>query len=99
MATLTIRNVPDEVRDALRVRAAKNGRSMEAELRCLVQAAANDALDADTPSELSLSEAEAKRRFVEMTRVLRRQMKEKLADDIDLVQDLIDTRRAEAARE
>ncbi|MGL5361601.1 MAG: FitA-like ribbon-helix-helix domain-containing protein [Bosea sp. (in: a-proteobacteria)] len=33
MATLTIRNLPDHVRDALRVRAAKNGRSMEAEVR------------------------------------------------------------------
>ncbi len=33
MATLTIRNLPDDVRDALRVRAAKHGRSMEAEVR------------------------------------------------------------------
>lgn len=33
MATLTIRNLPDEVRDKLRVRAAQNGRSMEAEAR------------------------------------------------------------------
>jgi plasmid stability protein len=33
MATLTIRNLPDEVRDRLRVRAAENGRSMEAEAR------------------------------------------------------------------
>ena len=33
MATLTIRDLPDEVRDKLRVRAAENGRSMEAEVR------------------------------------------------------------------
>lgn len=33
MATLTIRNVPDEVHDALRRRAADNRRSMEAEAR------------------------------------------------------------------
>ena len=33
MATLTIRNLPDAVRDKLRVRAAENGRSMEAEAR------------------------------------------------------------------
>lgn len=33
MATLTIRNLPDDVRDRLRIRAAKNGRSMEAEAR------------------------------------------------------------------
>ncbi len=33
MANLTIRNVPDDVRTSLRVRAAKNGRSMEEEIR------------------------------------------------------------------
>jgi plasmid stability protein len=33
MATLTIRNLPDDVRDRLRIRAARNGRSMEAEAR------------------------------------------------------------------
>lgn len=39
MATLTIRNLPDNVRDRLRVRAAENGRSMEAEAReALVEA-------------------------------------------------------------
>ena len=36
MATLTVRNVPDDVRDRLRVRAAENGRSMEAEVRALL---------------------------------------------------------------
>lgn len=41
MATLTIRNVPENMRDALRVRAAKNGRSMEAELRLMIQAHLN----------------------------------------------------------
>lgn len=33
MAILTVRNVPDEVHRTLRVRAAKHGRSMEAEVR------------------------------------------------------------------
>lgn len=33
MAVLTIRNLPDEVRDRLRLRAAKAGHSMEAEIR------------------------------------------------------------------
>ncbi|WP_075995312.1 FitA-like ribbon-helix-helix domain-containing protein [Salaquimonas pukyongi] len=33
MATLTIRNLPDEVRQALRERAARNGVSMEQEVR------------------------------------------------------------------
>jgi plasmid stability protein len=33
MATLTIRNLPDKVRDRLRIAAAERGRSMEAEAR------------------------------------------------------------------
>jgi plasmid stability protein len=42
MATLTIRNLSDEVHAALRVRAAKNGRSMEEEARIVLAAAANE---------------------------------------------------------
>lgn len=33
MAMLTVRNIPDEVHRALRVRAAQHGNSMEAEVR------------------------------------------------------------------
>jgi plasmid stability protein len=33
MAMLTVRNLPDDVHRALRVRAARNGRSTEAEVR------------------------------------------------------------------
>jgi plasmid stability protein len=36
MATLTIRNLPDDVRDRLRVRAARAGVSMEAEARSIL---------------------------------------------------------------
>jgi phosphopantothenoylcysteine decarboxylase/phosphopantothenate--cysteine ligase len=36
MATLTIRNLPQEVYDRLRIRAAENKRSMEAEARELM---------------------------------------------------------------
>jgi plasmid stability protein len=36
MATLTIRNVPAELREQLRIRAARHGRSMEAEVRALL---------------------------------------------------------------
>jgi plasmid stability protein len=39
MATLTIRNVDPELREALRVRAALHGRSMEAELRDILKVA------------------------------------------------------------
>lgn len=40
MATLTIRNLPDEVHDALRRRAAEHRRSVEAEVREVLRAAA-----------------------------------------------------------
>ncbi|MCM8567648.1 FitA-like ribbon-helix-helix domain-containing protein [Thauera linaloolentis] len=40
MAILTIRNVPDEVHRALRVRAAQHGRSTEAEVREILAAVA-----------------------------------------------------------
>ena len=36
MATLTIRNLPEEVRERLRLRAARAGRSMEAEARAIL---------------------------------------------------------------
>jgi plasmid stability protein len=36
MATLTVRNLPDKVHAALRVKAAKNGRSIEAEVRAIL---------------------------------------------------------------
>jgi antitoxin FitA len=41
MAMLTVRNIPDEVHRALRVRAASHGRSMEAEVRDILEAAAS----------------------------------------------------------
>ena len=37
MAILTVRNVPDEVHRALRVRAALRGRSIEAEVRAILE--------------------------------------------------------------
>jgi plasmid stability protein len=39
MAVLNIRNLPDEVHTRLRVRAAKAGRSMEAEARTIIATA------------------------------------------------------------
>ena len=39
MATLTIRNLDDAVRDVLRERARENGRSTEAEVRLLLEQA------------------------------------------------------------
>ena len=39
MSAITVRNVPDEVHRALRVRAATHGRSTEAEIRYILEAA------------------------------------------------------------
>jgi len=39
MPSVTVRNVPDEVHRAIRVRAARHGRSIEAELRDILQTA------------------------------------------------------------
>lgn len=39
MAAITIRNLDDEVKERLRVRAAVNGRSMEAEARTILESA------------------------------------------------------------
>lgn len=39
MAMLTVRNLPDEVHRALRVRAAQRGHSMEAEVREILESA------------------------------------------------------------
>lgn len=39
MAMLTVRNLPDEVHRALRVRAAVHGRSTEAEVRAILEEA------------------------------------------------------------
>lgn len=40
MTSITIRNVPDEVHRALRIRAAMHGRSTEAEIRSILEQAA-----------------------------------------------------------
>lgn len=59
MATLTIRNVDAAVKERLRVRAARHGRSMEAEVRSILSAAM--AADREQP-EPNLAEA-IRRRF------------------------------------
>jgi len=50
MAVLTIRNLPDEVRDKLRLRAARAGNSMEAEVRAILVRASAE-LPESEPSE------------------------------------------------
>lgn len=51
MAVLTIRDLDDSVRDKLKVRAALNGRSMEAEVRAILTAAVAD-MELIKPPEL-----------------------------------------------
>ena len=56
MATLTIRKVDPEVQKRLRVRAAENGRSMEAELRQIIKDAVGGATGAEKQEEESGAE-------------------------------------------
>lgn len=42
MAAVSIRDLDDDVKDRLRVRAARNGRSMEAEIRAILTAAVSE---------------------------------------------------------
>ena len=65
MAMLTVRNVPDEVHRALRARAARHGRSMEAEVREILESAIRaegrvklGSLLADIGREARLTDAE-----------------------------------------
>ena len=39
MASLLVRNLPEEAKQRLRVRAARNGRSMDAEARAIIETA------------------------------------------------------------
>jgi plasmid stability protein len=56
MATLTIRNVPDQIRDTLRVRAAMNGRSLEAEIRKIIVEAVDGARPGPDEAEAAIEE-------------------------------------------
>jgi plasmid stability protein len=53
--TLTVRNLDRSVRDRLRLRAARHGRSMEAELRSILQTSLEQDAEAASPS-LSLAD-------------------------------------------
>ena len=51
MATVTVRNLPDAVHRALRMRAAQHGRSTEAEIRAILE------ITVQPPERLRLGEA------------------------------------------
>jgi plasmid stability protein len=59
MTSLIIRNVDPALKERLRIRAARNGRSMEAELRHILSAT----LGVDKKREVNLAEA-IRRRFL-----------------------------------
>lgn len=87
MATLNIRNLPDEVHRQLRIRAAEHGRSMEAEARAILSAA----VAGDEQPEDPLQRAKRLQAFVD-----------KLCGGDkpqNVVDELIAERRREAARE
>jgi plasmid stability protein len=63
MATLNIRNLPDEVHRRLRIRAAEHGRSMEAEARAiLTEACAEQAATTQAEREAALRLMQARLR-------------------------------------
>jgi antitoxin FitA len=88
MATLTIRNLPDEVRDKLRVRAARKGRSMEAEARQVIAEAMGKAGPQDLQAEWRASIQEAQEAFAPYRN-----------PKVSAVDELIAERRLEAWRE
>ena len=65
MGTLTIRNVEPAVKEKLRVRAARNGRSMEAELRAILAEAVGTERDRE-PNLARLFAAASSRSAVSM---------------------------------
>jgi plasmid stability protein len=65
MPSVTVRNLPDEVHRAIRVRAAQHGRSIEAEMRDILESAVKPqtrvklgSMLAEPGRKLNLSEAE-----------------------------------------
>jgi phosphopantothenoylcysteine decarboxylase / phosphopantothenate---cysteine ligase len=59
MASLTIRKLDDAIRDELRLRAARNGRSVEDEVRVILREASQQGLSLATPAPRAVSQGEA----------------------------------------
>ncbi|HEX2592308.1 MAG TPA: hypothetical protein VHL34_12470 [Rhizomicrobium sp.] len=100
-STITIRNIPDKEKRALKKRAALNGRSMEAEARAIIGAAVGkpaaqsvrEPLSPLKPSKLSPQAEAALKRLQKMFAPKRGEPRTSLSDE------LIAERRAEAAKE
>lgn len=63
MATMTIRNLDEDVKARLRVRAAQHGRSMEEEARSILRGALNTPPEANTGAALVRAIRERVARF------------------------------------
>lgn len=87
MASLTVRNIPDDTFAAFRVRAASHGRSMEAEVRELI-VEATGRVEAPLSVEERVAKAQA---------IVRKAFGGELPKG--MVDELIADRRAEAAKE
>lgn len=89
MATLNIRNLPDPVHKALRVRAAQSGRSMEAEARTILT------------ETVLLRVVESESDYRQRVDAVREQLGEYLvpAQGDSIVDELIAERRAEALKD
>jgi plasmid stability protein len=57
MGSLTIRSLDDGVKQQLRVRAARNGRSIEAEIKDILRRAASEPLPTEAAISMSLAES------------------------------------------
>lgn len=69
MATLTIRNVPEETHKALRLRAAEHGRSVEEEVRRILAEQAGkkpEYRNPKTPEEIAAAVKAAQQRFAHL---------------------------------
>ena len=87
MATLTVRNLPDEVRDQLRLRAARKGRSMEAEARAVLSEA------------IGAKPRRSKEEYRPVIEKIQAEMRQFVRPGRSLVDELIAERRWEAACE
>jgi plasmid stability protein len=93
MATLTIRNLPDPTQKALKRRAARNGRSMEAEARAIIGAAMQET---DHKPKAKTLSPEAEAALARLRKVFAPKPGEPHGK---LVDDFLAERRAAAARE
>jgi len=88
MPTVTVRNLPHDVHEKLRVRAAESGRSMEAEVRRLIADAVGVTAPADRKAEWDAAIREAQEAFAPFRN-----------PQVSIVDELIAERRLEAWRE